>query len=248
MPGGRTAFATLPAAQIRLPGFEGPFELLLRLLDEGKLALTGVSLAAVTEQYLAVLRLLPQDALKLDALAEFLVVAAHLLLLKSRLLLPRETPPPVESEELDEATLEQRLLEYRRYRAAAVRLREWQERGERAFTRQAPPPLPPPAPPPRLEHAAPEELAKALQRLLAASAPPPETPAPPRVTLAERTEQIRRALAERSQVSFTWLASSCESRADLIITFLAVLELFRARTIQLQQDELFGEIWLLRKE
>ncbi|MGH2370318.1 MAG: segregation/condensation protein A, partial [Chloroflexota bacterium] len=119
MPFGRTAFVSLPAAPIQLPRFEGPLELLLRLLDEGEMEITSISLAAVTDQYLGFLRLLPDESLKLDFLAEFLVVASHLLVLKSRVLLPREAPPPLDDEALDEAALEQRLAEYRRFRDAA---------------------------------------------------------------------------------------------------------------------------------
>lgn len=237
-------FATLPSTPIRIPGFEGPFELLLRLLDEGELEITRVSLAAVAGQYFDFLRLLPLDAFRLDCLAEFLVVATQLLVLKSRALLPRQEPPPAPDEVLDEGALEERLAEYRRYRDAAAGLRERQERGERAFARQAPPPLPPAAPPPRLEHGAPEQLAAALQRLLAVHLPAPQPAAIPRVSLTERIAQVHQVVLAQGRVSFTWLAAGCASRADLIITFLATLELFRARTLRLAQDELFGEIWL----
>jgi len=132
VPGAKAVFAPLPAAAISAPGFEGPFEVLLRLLDEGTLEITGVALLAVTEQYLAVLRLLPAGAYRLDCLAEFLVVGAHLLVLKSRALLPRPPETPAEEAPPDEAELAARLEEYRRYRDAAVRLRERQERGDRA--------------------------------------------------------------------------------------------------------------------
>jgi chromatin segregation and condensation protein Rec8/ScpA/Scc1 (kleisin family) len=90
----------------------------------------------------------------------------------------------------------------------------------------------------------PEQLAAALQRQLAARAPAAEPAAPPRVTLGERIEQVRRAVAEYGAVSFSWLAGGCESRGELIITFLAVLELYRARLVLLEQGGLFGEIWL----
>jgi segregation and condensation protein A len=244
MPGGRTAYVTLPDAALEVPGFSGPLELLLHLLDEGQLEITAVSLAAVTEQYLGFLALLPESTGKLDFLAEFLVIGSRLLLLKSRALLPRETSKPVAGDELDEVTLEERLAEYRRFREAAHRLRQRQERGVRAFSRQAPPPLPPPAPPPRLQGATPDALAAALQRLLAARKPAPEQNLPPRVSLAERIAEVRAAVLAHGQVSFTWLAEGCTTRTDLIVTFLAILELFRRHVVRLQQDELFGEIWL----
>ncbi len=135
MPGGRTAYLTLPDASLSVPGFDGSLELLLHLLDEGQLEVTNVSLAAVAEQYLGFLALLPESAGKLDFLAEFLVVGSRLLLLKSRALLPREAKRDTEEEELDEATLEERLAEYRRYREAASRLRVKQERTARVIGR-----------------------------------------------------------------------------------------------------------------
>jgi segregation and condensation protein A len=230
--------------RLSLPSFDGPLELLLHLLDGGELEITAVSLAAVAEQYLGLLALLPESTGKLDFLAEFLVVGARLLVLKSRALLPREASRAAETEELDEVTLEERLREYRRYREAAARLGQRQERGERAFARQAPPPLPPPAPPPPLRGATPDALAAALQRLLAARVPTVEPDPPPRVTLAERIAEVRAAVLAQRAVRFSWLAEGCATRADLIVTFLAVLELFRSRTLRLHQDELFGEIWL----
>jgi segregation and condensation protein A len=244
MPGGRTAYVTLPDARLSLPGFEGPLELLLHLLDEGELAITAVSLATITDQYLGVLALLPPSSSRLDYLAEFLVVGARLLVLKSRALLPREANRATGEDELDETTLAERLVEYRRYREAAARLRQRQERGARAFARRAPPPLPPPASPARLQGATPDALAAALQRLLAARRPSPAPDLPPRVSLAERIAEVRAAVAAQRQVGFTWLAAGCATRADLIVTFLAILELFRRRVVRLQQDTLFGEIWL----
>ncbi len=248
MPVGRTAFARLADAPLHLDGFEGPLELLLHLLERRELEITSVALAAVADQYLAYLRLLPPETLRLDFLAEFLVVASQLLLLKSRVLLPREAARATEDETvLDEAALEARLAEYRRYRAAAACLREREEQGVRAFARQGSPPLPPRTPPPRLEPAAPEHLARALARLLAMRPPPSEPARPPRVTLAERVEEVRSAVAAQGQVRFSELVAGAQSRSDLVITFLAILELFRTRQLDLRQDTLFGEIWLLAR-
>jgi segregation and condensation protein A len=246
VPAVKTTFTTLPQGHLHLQGFDGPLELLLHLIGEGELEITAISIAAVSDQYLQIVRLLPADPQRLDFLAEFLVLAAQLLVMKSRALLPREAARADEVEIVDEATLEARLQEYLRFRQAAGQLQERQTQGARAFSRTAPPPLPAPAPPPKLERAAPEQLAAALQRLLASRAPAKDSgpDAPPRVTIGERIAQIRNALSERGKVSFLWLAEDCETRSDLIVTFLAVLELFRGHQIEIQQDELFGEIWI----
>ena len=243
----RTVFSKLPRAHISVPGFDGSLELLLHLLGQGELEITAVSLAGVADQYLAAVRLLPDDAHKLDFLAEFLVAAAHLLVLKSRTLLPREAARVEQDDVLDDAALAERLQEYRRYRAAAARLHERQEQGARAFPRLAPPPLPPAGPPPRLEAAAPEQLARALQRLLASRAPRSEPEPPPRLTIGDRIAQVRQALREQDRVAFLSLAATCETRGDLIVTFLAILELYRGQEIDIAQDALFGEIWIARQ-
>jgi segregation and condensation protein A len=243
----KTAFTSFPDAELSTGEFNGSLELLLHHLGEGELEITAISLTAVADQYLAAVRLLPADVPRLDYLAEFLVVGAQLVLLKSRMLLPREAARLQDDEVLDEASLEARLREYRRFRVAATHLGERQAQGNRAFQRTAPPPLPAPAPPPKLERAAPEQLVAALQRLLASRAPKRESDEPeppPRVTIGERIAQVRTAMRERGRVSFEWLASDCETRGELIVTFLAILELFRAFEIDLEQDELFGEIWI----
>ena len=246
MPALKTAYSTLSDAPLALDGFDGSLELLLHYLDDGRLEITAVSLARVSDQYLATVRLMPHATLKLDFLAEFLVVGAQLLVYKSRALLPREAARGVEDETLDESVLEERLREYRRFREAAGQLGQRQERGERAFHRTAPPPLPPKAPPPKLERAAPEHLAAALQKLLASRMPRPSTSPepPPRITIGQRIEQIREEVRRRGRVSFLWLAEDCQTRGELIVTFLALLELYRKWEIGLEQDELFGEIWI----
>jgi segregation and condensation protein A len=244
--GAPAGIPSLQPVHLSVPGFDGSLELLLHLLGQGEMKITAVSLAGVSDQYLASLRLIPDGALKLGFLAEFLIVAAQLLVLKSRALLPRETAPIELEEMLDEASLAERLQEYRRYRAAASRLHERQARGERAFIRTAPPPLPIAGPPPRLESAAPEQLARALQRLLATRAPKETPEQPPRLTIGDRIDQIRAALHDNERVAFLALAATCETRGDLICTFLAILELYRASEIEIAQDSLFGDIWLAR--
>jgi segregation and condensation protein A len=244
--GARTAFAALPEAPICTEAFEGPIQDLLRRLDEGDLEITAVAVAAVVDQYVAHVHLLPPGHRVLEALSELLVVAAQLLLTKSRALLPREAAAAADDGLVAGQTLEERLAEYRRYRDAAARLAERLARGERAFVRTAPPVLPPPAPRP-LESAEPELLARALQRLLATRPPVPDSgPAtPPRITLAECIRQVRRAVRGGGRITFSLLTATIVSRTELITTFLAILELHRARAIRLEQDGLFGEIWVV---
>lgn len=246
MTGARTAFAALPAAAISTEAFEGSIQDLLRLLDQGVLEITAIAVAQVVDQYQAHVHLLPYGPRVLEALSELLVVAAQLLLSKSRALLPRETVHAAHDGELDGQSLEERLAEYRRYREAAARLAERLARGERAFVRVAPPVVPPPAPRP-LDSAEPEQLARALQRLLATRPPAPasDPQSTPRITLAECIDQVCRAVRECGRITFSGLTADCASRSELITTFLAILELHRAQAIRLEQEGLFGEIWLV---
>lgn len=248
MSSGRTAFTRLLDTPLNVTGFDGSLELLLHLIDQGKLEVTSVALLAVADQYQGFLRQLPLESQRLECLAEFLVVGAQLLLLKSRALLPREHQHLEEADVDDPEALAARLEEYRRYRLAAGRLRERQETGRRAYSRTASPPLPPVAPPPPLELTSPDLLARALQRIIAARPPAPPLAAPPRVTISERVAEVRQVLAERGSVPFAWLAEGCASRTDLIITFLAILELHRFGALVIQQADLFGEIWLSRSD
>jgi len=112
------------ACHLALPGFEGPIELLLALIEREELPITAVSIAAVADQYLAYLESLP--ALTLDSWMAFVEVAAKLIVIKSRALLPTPPLPPMEEQEDDPAVrLIEQLEEYRRFRQAA----QWLERG-----------------------------------------------------------------------------------------------------------------------
>src|SRR5215216_5899737 len=132
--------ATLEGYQFRLPSFEGPLDVLLRLIERDQLAISEVSLIAVFDQFIAHLKTLEADAP--DAIAEFVLVAGRLSLLKSRALLPRPTKPLEEPDEMD---LVQQLAAYRAVKAAAELLGVRQRSGTGAFGRgeaiAGPPPM-----------------------------------------------------------------------------------------------------------
>src|SRR5947208_12997202 len=128
------------ALAVRLSVFEGPLDLLLHLIREAKLDIYDIPIAEVTSQYLETLAVL--EALDLEVAGEFLVMAATLMEIKSRMLLPRPpAPPPDEAEEGEDprAELVQRLLEYEQYKQAAERFREMEEMGRLRFTRAGEP-------------------------------------------------------------------------------------------------------------
>jgi segregation and condensation protein A len=232
--------------QVLLPVFEGPLDLLLHLIEREELDITSVSLAQVTDQYLDYLALMEEPPA--EVLADFLVVAAKLLLIKSRALLPR--PPGILSTEEEDVgeDLARQLIEYRRFKRVAESLRDREEVGLRAYLRLAPPP--------RLERRLDledvtlDDLIAAVRQALAVAPPAPpvsEVVAPVAITIADRILAIRASLHERARISFNRLLAEATGRLEIIITFLAVLELIKSGHVDVQQDRLFGEIIILSK-
>ncbi len=232
--------------QVRLPVFEGPLDLLLHLIEREELDITSVSLAQVTDQYLAYLSLMEDP--QAEVLADFLVVAAKLLLIKSRALLPQ--PPGVLSTEEEDVgeDLARQLIEYRRFKRASEALRRREEAGLRAYLRLAP--LPPLERHLDLEDVTLNDLVAAMCQALSVSPPAPpvsEVVAPVTITIADRIAVIRATLRTSARVSFNRLLAEATSRLEIIVTFLAVLELIKSGHIDVQQDRLFGEIVILAR-
>ena len=226
---------------VRLPVFEGPLELLLHLIEERELDITKVSLAAVTDQYLDYIsRVENQEP---EKLADFLIVAAKLLLIKSRMLLPQ---PPVEAEEEEEEDigdeLVRRLIEYRRFKGAAQELRLREEHGLRAYARLLPPPQPIPAL--RLEGITLDALVLAVRQALESKTPSSanDVVTPVRISLPDRIANLESLLKQQRRCSFTRILEQTASRIEIIVTFLALLQLIKRRKVVVEQSELFGEI------
>ncbi len=234
--------------QLVLPVFEGPLDLLLSLIERQELDITEVSLLAVTEQYLAQLR--NHEQMNLSALAEFVAVGARLLLLKSRALLPREDQPEQDDvlEEDDPAALVAALQEYRRYRRAAEHLATLEEEHRSAYRREATPPETPL--PTGLDEVTLDALADLFRQVLERI--PEEEPAPTVVREPVRLRDRIRALVERlaveDRVSFRGLIERAETRLEVVIDFLAVLELIKANYLRAEQQEAFSDIDLVRIE
>jgi segregation and condensation protein A len=230
-------------AALELEVFQGPLDLLLTLIERRRLEITAVSLAAVAEQYLQAVRALPQaDA---ELLAEFLVIASRLLLLKSRALLPREEEPGEEDED-DGADLVTRLEAYRAIKQAAEQLAERLQAGYEAFGRPAQAELAEVQP--ELEPVDAQVLAQLWRTILRRVPKAPVEPPPltPRVQVGERLEVIRTLLARRAEIAWSEIAGS--SLDEMIATFLAILELIRRIEAIVRQDQPFGEIILRRPQ
>lgn len=240
------ADADAPEFALRLPAFEGPLDLLLHLIERRELDVTAVSLLEVTEQYLAHLR--AGDRIDVARLAEFIAIGARLLLLKSRALLPR--PPEEEdgAEEEDAEALVAALREYKRYRDIAGELRSRGDAG-RSYRREAPPPERPPGS--GLDGVEVEALAAVFRGVLERFAAEQASQAPPvpreRVRLRERIELLVARLEEERRLSFRRLLEGSRSRLQVVVDFLAVLELIKAGFVEATQSVPFGDIELERR-
>lgn len=233
---------------VHLPVFEGPLELLLYLIERRRLDITAVSLAAVAGQYLEHLaELRARGAVDPRAVADFLAVAARLLQLKSRALLPRaaQDTPDADGSEPDQADdLVQRLQEYRLFRDAAAELRQLIEAGRACYGRVAAADarLLGPAP---LEPVPPEMLARAMRRVLERLRPPgEELPVEEDYRVADKITLLRSELVQAGRLALSALLARCACRLEAVVTFLAVLELLKLGQVSAQQEGLFGEIWL----
>lgn len=232
----------------QLPAFEGPLDLLLKLIEREELDITEIALAQVADQYLAHVRALEEP--DPGALSSFLVLAARLLLIKSRVLLPRPPAAPGPGEPPDEAAeLARQLREYQRYKQAAALLRSWEEDGRRSYLRVAAPAVPAPPRDTKLDVTLGDMIA-AVQRRMQLLLPlePPEVPLPtPKViTMPEMAERIRERLAATAWISFEDLLALAARRVEVIVALWAVLELLKRRAIVVDQEQVFGPIMIGR--
>jgi segregation and condensation protein A len=232
---------------VRMEDFDGPLALLLAVIEARQLDVLTVPLGGLAEAYLDALATLEGD--RLGNVSAFVAVAAQLILIKSRAILPR--PPklaaiPLDDEPDPEAELRARLLEYRRFRDAGAALgarfdvhrlfRRDSEVAASAGRANARPPERPPLPASVL----PRALAR-LATVVPAMALPAEVVART-ITLAERTELIREALRDSDMVVLQDLLGGVRDRVVVAVTFLAMLELSKRREITLEQAEPWGPI------
>jgi segregation and condensation protein A len=226
---------------ISLPVFEGPLDLLLHLFERDDLDITAVSLAVVADQYLAAIH--NDEGVDPQALAEFVAIGAKLIYLKSRALLPRSAEEAEALLEEDEVGRElvDLLLEYRRFAEIADVLQERQEAGMRVYPRLAPPP--PRQPGSGLDEVTVEGLFKLMLEMLANVPEPPRAMIPrDGITLSGRLQQFRDRLRRVGKFSFRQAIAECQTRLEVVVSFMAVLELLKAGECDARQGEMWGDI------
>jgi segregation and condensation protein A len=242
---------------VHLPIFEGPLDLLLHLIEKRQMEITTISLVAVTDQYLEYLHQWEAEKLPLANMAAFVSIAARLLFIKSQSLLPQNTKEEANEEQEDAVTmaeeLQRHLVEYKMAKEIATILRQREESGmqthgrsgllagieaQLAWT------------PPTLVNMEVQSLSRAFQRLLELQARDEEnnTGLMPvaRVRVSERIEEIIGRLQERSELPLAEVIENERSRLVIIVTFLAILELWKWQRINVKQNELLGPIMLER--
>ena len=247
---------------VTLDAFDGPLDLLLQLIERQELDISEISLCAVTDQYLATLETLVD--IEPDALADFLAVASRLLYIKSNRILPRPAVEEESEEDTGDALIRQ-LIEYRQFRQVADGLKSLAEAGQRVHVRpvlKKSSKLGSPAPP-DLSDLDINDLQTVLHRVLQRM---PVEPPPPQVrayavTLSEQIgvvrdyvrDHVRTSLhaasgTRQARILFSSVLGNAYTRTEVIVTFLAVLELIKQQELAVEQDATFGEIYLIPLE
>ncbi|HLX26816.1 MAG TPA: segregation/condensation protein A [Candidatus Cybelea sp.] len=229
---------------VRLDAFDGPLDLLLGLIKEQQLDIATVPLATVAEQYLEYVRAL--QTRDVEIAAEYLLIAATLLFLKSRALLPPIPPELVEDEnetpEEVEERLRRRLIAYSKYRELGEELREHQREASSFFYRE---PGDPAGEIVQRYEIDPEKLKRAFITMLAQARPEKRSIARERVSLLASMDYIMARIKARGETYFSELCNELGMGRDVIVvTFLAILELVRRHRVGFEQPEAFDDIRL----
>jgi segregation and condensation protein A len=231
---------------VRTSVYEGPLDLLLDLIERAELDIAAVSLASVTDQYLAYIKGLEQ--VNADEISAFLVIAAKLLQIKSESLLPRPPARTSGDEDVGRSLVDQLKL-YKRFKEIGGWLNARQQANLRTFLHVAPPPKVEPKL--DLSNVTLEKLVTAATEAFAKERnkqPLGVIIAPPRVTIREKIDLIAKVMKEVERASFRTLLDPGASRLEIVVTFLAMLELVKRYRIHAHQEDLFSDIEINRME
>jgi segregation and condensation protein A len=232
---------------VRLEMFEGPLDLLLHLIKKNEVNIYDIPVALVTQQYLEYLDLMQE--LNLDVAGEFLVMAATLIHIKSRMLLPRPDPTQEDPDEDPREALMRQLLEHQRFKAAAELLHEREIQRSAQWGR-------PDGRVAEVVGEAPEpevevdlfSLMAAFRHVLDRARQRPRVVLPPeQISIESRIEQLSARLSETEACGFEDLFADVQTRAGMIVTFLALLEMIRLKLVRVFQQGNFGPIRVYKR-
>jgi segregation and condensation protein A len=230
--------------EIKLDIFEGPLDLLLYLIKKNEIDIYDIPIALITRQYLEYIELL--GSLNLDLAGEFLILAATLIHIKSRLLLPVEEDPSAEEEEDPRAELVRQLLDYQAFKEAALQLDSRPVLERDVFTRSCQAVDPDDSAPPGVfVEMDVFDLVKAFQQIMTRLDKTERIEVDAEeMSLADRINEIIDRLMEHKHLTFTDLIGERTDRRWVLYTFLALLELMKLRMIRAYQSESYGVIRL----
>lgn len=230
---------------IKLETFQGPLDLLMHLIEKHQIDIYDIPIAEVTEQYLNYLATM--EEFNIDAASEFLVMAATLLQIKSRMLLPRPAVSEAADDEIDpRQELVERLVEYRKFKQISQVLHQLCGQRSKYFTRLPQEfaqqfPLP--------EGLSIDDLIKAFAALFESSAPDFAVIAPEEISVKDKMYDIITLLRDNhGELEFGKAMIRTGSRTEVIVAFLALLELIRLKRINIYQQQPFAPIFLTLKE
>lgn len=236
---------------VMLSQFEGPLDLLLHLISGAKIDIRDIFVSDITEQYLAFMS--QAQELDMESASEFLAMAATLIEIKSRALLPKP-PAPEPEEESPEDELVRRLMEYKAFKEAGARFALLQNEA-RAYLTRLPEELVDPQIEPNMRDLTVDALSRAFLKILSrasmqAQLPPPREIRRETFSMQECMLRIQSVLREKKQTSFSALFDENAQFDEVVSVFIALLELIRLERVSVLQEDTFGEIQLIarRKE
>jgi len=228
--------------KVKLEVFEGPLDLLLYLIKQDEIDIYDISIERITGQYLEYLQAFKE--LNIEIAGEFIVMAANLIYLKSRSLLPVDQQPPEEDAEEDDPRwdLIRQLIEYKKFKEAAAELHQRELEQERIFAREGGPshlqdPL-------RLGEVGIFQLINAFQTVIKRVEAREDVQEifGERFSVSEKIDAILQRVAVGAPIRFSDLFGAVVSRLEVVVTFLALLELIRLRQVRAVQKDIFAEI------
>lgn len=229
------------AYQIKLEQFEGPLDLLLNLIEEQKLDVTRVSLSKVADQYLEYIK--GKENVTLENLADFLSIASRLILIKSKALLPLLEFSQEEEEEIKD--LEKQLVEYKRFKDISKEIKKLTNSKKACFSREGYLGIQSFFYPPKNVNVF--DLKKAFVKILG-NIPIieklEEEMVKEVITMEEKINHLQKVLREKIETSFSEITSDVKDKIEIVVSFLAILELVKQKLIQVEQTELFQDIKL----
>jgi segregation and condensation protein A len=237
----------LEAYPVRVANFEGPLDLLLHLIKQNEVNIYDIPIALITKQYLEYIDLMQE--MNLDVAGEFLVMAATLIHVKSRMLLPRPDPSQEDPDEDPREALVRRLLEHQKFKAAAELLHERETLRSAQWTR-------PDGPIAEIAGEAPEpeievdlfSLFAAFRAVVERSRQRPKVYLPgEQIPIEDRIEQLMAKLSETEACGFEDLFADVQTRAGLIVTFLALLEMIRLKLVRVFQSGAMSPIRVYKR-